>query len=124
MSDIGDAVGLVGSGGGKFDNVADNDESGSKYERAFTTCMESGFNRIFQCSIECTYLLTSAVFSSGRNQFLESLRAFGDIVTKKEFLVKAYWDLSAKAIPFGKHLHDVFQRLREGIPSTTFLVKL
>lgn len=30
VSDIEDAVGFVGSGGGKCDNVADKDESGSK----------------------------------------------------------------------------------------------
>lgn len=27
-------------------------------------------------------------------------------------------------IPVGKHVHDVFQCLRERIPSTTFLVQL
>jgi hypothetical protein len=40
---------------------------------------------IFRRGIERTYLLTGAVFSSasGRNQFLERLRAFGDIATKE-----------------------------------------
>ena len=35
--------------------------------------------------IERTYLLTGAVFSSDRDQFLESLRAFGDVAARENF---------------------------------------
>lgn len=46
--------------------------------------MENSFNLMFQRDIEGTYLLTRAMFSSGRNQPVESLCAFDGIITKEE----------------------------------------
>ena len=64
------------------------------------------------------------MFSSGRNQLLESLCAFGDITTRERIVNRSILGPRVMTIPVGKHVHDVFQCLRERIPSTTFLVQL
>ena len=132
VSSVKEAVGVIRSTGAKLNNVAANEESGSKYERALATCMQNRTASMWcsdgwQTNINLLVYGCHALFWS--RSALEGLSALDDITTKEaqvrlqntwgpEHQDHTLWQTSAWHVPAPRRAHPIDHLSRTVVPCT------